>query len=102
MPPRLSVTVNVAVNVPEVAYVRLGFACVDVPPSPNVHAYDAIDAIRIVELLPVNAPATAPAARRVRADHRDRRLIGRVSSLRIWPMPRCRRLSGRSRRSTGP
>jgi hypothetical protein len=38
--PPSSVTVNDATKLPSDPYVCDGFACVDVPPSPNSHAYD--------------------------------------------------------------
>ena len=40
--PPLSVTVSVTVYVPAVAYACVGFAAVDVPPSPNAHERDAM------------------------------------------------------------
>ena len=38
-----SETVSRAVYVPAVVYVRLGFAAVEVPPSPKTHEYDKVD-----------------------------------------------------------
>ena len=41
--PSLSVTLSDTVFNPLVEYVCVGFAAVDVVPSPNVHRYDTID-----------------------------------------------------------
>ena len=47
--PWLSVTVSLTLYVPAAPYVWLGLAAVDVAPSPNVHAYEA--------MLPSGSPA---------------------------------------------